>query len=368
MSEITFADLDPAVVETSVLTTYENIAQTTLYPGDPVRLFLEALAYLIALQNNAINLAGRQNLLAYAEQGHLDEIGKMVGTDRLNDRHAQLTQRFALDGPQLFAVIVPAGTRVTTADARRVFATDMDLVIPSGTLFGDTVATAEESGVALNGLIPGQVNKLIDPVAYVRSTANVTTSALGADVESDERYRERIQLAPESYTCAGPAEAYRFHALASHQDIADVAVWTPEPGHVDVRPVAKGGELPGEEVLNAVRERLSAEDVRPLTDTVTVAAPELVAFEIRANWSLLKSDSALAGSTTAAVEAAVERYRLWQRGKPGRDINPTRLISLMQQAGARRVVVEAPAYTVLEDRQLARDTAVSISFLGVEDE
>lgn len=368
MSEIAFADLDPAVVETSVLTTYENIAQTTLYPGDPVRLFLESLAYLIALQNNVLNLAGKQNLLAFAEHEHLDEIGKMVGTPRLAASRARLTQRFNLEGPLTFAVIVPAGTRVTTADARRVFATDADLIIPIGARGADVAATAEEFGVALNGLVPGQVNKLIDPVAYVRSTANVTTSALGADVESDTRFRERIQLAPEAYTCAGPVGSYRFHALASHQDIVDVAVWSPRPGLVDVRPVVTGGELPGEEVLNAVRQRLSADDVRPLTDTVTVTAPELVPFEIRASWSLLKSDSALAGSTTTAVEAAVERYRQWQRGAPGRDINPTRLISLMQQAGARRVVVEAPTYTVLQPRQLARETSVAISFLGVEDE
>lgn len=40
----------------------------------------------------------------------------------------------------------------------------------------------------------------------------------------------------------------------------------------------------------------------------------------------------------------------------------------MQQAGARRVVVDAPAYTALEDRQLARESSVTLTFLGVEDE
>ncbi|WP_165071083.1 baseplate J/gp47 family protein [Desulfovibrio sp. ZJ200] len=368
MSGIFFADLDPAKVEANVLTTYENIAQTTLYPGDPVRLFLESLAYLIALQNNAINLAGRQNLLAFAEQAHLDEIGKMVGTPRLTKSRARLTQRFDLDEPQAFAVVVPAGTRVTTADARRVFATDADLIIPSGATCGDITATAGEHGAALNGLLPGQVNRLIDPLPYVQSTSNVTASAAGADVEDDARYRERIQEAPEAFTCAGPVGSYRALARAVHQDIAEVAVWSPQPGRVDVRPVMQGGELPSEELLEALRRTLSAEDVRPLTDTVTVAAPELVPFEIRASWSLARGDSALAGSKKAAVEAAVERYRLWQRGAPGRDINPTRLISLMQQAGARRVTVEAPEYAVLEPRQLARESSVTITFLGVEDE
>ena len=52
MKDILFADTDSASVEKAVLTAYEQISATTLYPGDPVRLFLEALAYTIALQNN----------------------------------------------------------------------------------------------------------------------------------------------------------------------------------------------------------------------------------------------------------------------------------------------------------------------------
>ena len=53
MSEILFADVDPASVEASVLTAYEQIANTTLYPGDPVRLFLESVAYIaVRLRGN----------------------------------------------------------------------------------------------------------------------------------------------------------------------------------------------------------------------------------------------------------------------------------------------------------------------------
>lgn len=74
MSEILFADIESASVEENVLTAYEQIAETTLYPGDPVRLFLESLACTIAVQANAINLAGKQNLLAYAEGKHLDSL------------------------------------------------------------------------------------------------------------------------------------------------------------------------------------------------------------------------------------------------------------------------------------------------------
>ena len=55
---LAFAELSVEEVEKSVLTSYETIAKTTLYPGDPVRLFLESLAYVLALQNSVIDMAG----------------------------------------------------------------------------------------------------------------------------------------------------------------------------------------------------------------------------------------------------------------------------------------------------------------------
>lgn len=367
MSEISFADLDPASVEAAVLTGYERIAETTLYPGDPVRLFLESLAYVLAIQNHVIDLAGRQNLLAYAQGEHLDFIGMMVGTPRLGHGYATCTQRFELEGVD-FGVEIPAGTKVTTADGKRVFQVLAPAVAPAGAAHIDLTVTAEQPGADANGLVPGQINRLIKPLPYVKSTSNITATALGADVESDDHYRARIQEAPEAFTCAGPTGSYRALAKAVHQDIAEVAVWSPKPGSVDVRPVMQGGELPSEEVLEALRRKLSAEDVRPLTDTLTVTAPDLVSYEIEVEWTLSRRNEALAASVAAAVDRAVEKYRLWQRGKPGRDILPTKLISLMEQAGARRVTVRSPAYTVLEDRQLAREHSVTVKYTGIEDD
>lgn len=368
MKDILFADTDSASVEKAVLTAYEQIAATTLYPGDPVRLFLEALAYTIALQNNVINLAGRQNLLAYAQGAHLDYIGMMVGTERLNANAASCQQIFYLASPLAFDVPIPSGTRVSTADGKARFATVADCVIPAGETSAEAKIQALEPGAAFNGLVPGQISQLTDPIAYVTRTANSTISLLGADPESDERYRARIQQAPEAFSCAGPLGAYRFHALAAHPDIAEVAIWSPEPGTVDVRPVLAGGELPTAEILERVHEALNADNVRPLTDTVSVQAPELVPFQIRVCWYLQASSQALLGTISERVNGAVEQYRLWQRSMPGRDVSPLRLASLMEQAGAKRIELQAPAYQKLQGWQLARETEVTVSFAGVEEE
>lgn len=368
MSEVFFADVQSADVETAVLTAYERITGTTLYPADPVRLFLESLAYTISVQNNVINMAGRQNLLAYAQGEHLDYIGMMVGTARLGASRAVAIQRFALAGPLEFDVSVPAGTRVTTADGAARFVLEAGLIIPAGETEAEGQVRAEQEGAAANGLVPGQIDQLVDPVAYVASTRNVSASMLGSDVETDDRYRSRIQLAPESYTCAGPIGAYRHHALRVHQDIAEAAVWSPQPGHVDVRPVMSGGELPSADVLEAVRRALSADDVRPLTDNVTVQAPELVTYDLRLTWYLPRTQEPLLDTVRGRVAAAVENYRLWQRSMPGRDILPLRLLSLLEQAGVRRVELASPGYQTLKGYQLAREGEISVTFGGVEDD
>lgn len=63
---VTFAPLSAADIEASILTTYEGLTGVSLQPGDPVRLFLESLAYVVSVQNRLLNLTGQQGLLAYA--------------------------------------------------------------------------------------------------------------------------------------------------------------------------------------------------------------------------------------------------------------------------------------------------------------
>ncbi len=368
LPSVSFAPLDPADIEKDILGRYETITGTTLYPGDPVRLFLESVAMDMTILCRLVDMAGKQNLLAFASGAHLDHLGALMATERLPAASARCILRFELAETLDFAVLIPEGTRAGTQDRRLNFATDAELVISAGERFGEISATAAVPGTEGNGLTAGQVCLLIDPVAYVSRVTNSSMTMGGSDTETDERYRERIHLAPESFTCAGPEGSYRYHALRVNPDIAEVAVWSPKPGHVDVRPVMIGGELPDAATLEAVRAALSAEDVRPLTDTVTVAAPEPVPYRIAGGWHLRRSDSALAGNITAAVQAAVEEYRLWQRSAPGRDINPTRLISLVERAGAKRVELEEPAFTPLKGWEIARETDIDFKFLGLEDE
>lgn len=235
-------------------------------------------------------------------------------------------------------MLIPQGTRANAGDGDTglTFATDETATIPAGERSVDVAATCLRAGAHANGLVPGQINRLVDPLAYVDAVRNTETTRLGADVEDDASYRARIRLAPERFSVAGPSGSYRYHALSAHQGIADVAVYAPVPGTVDVRPVMDGGELPPENVLELVRERLSADGVRPLTDTVIVAAPEPVEYAVSGGWWLHRDNGPLAASVTKKVEAALEEYRIWQRSAgPRHQPHPARQPARTRRGQAR---------------------------------
>ena len=123
-------------------------------------------------------------------------------------------------------------------------------------------AFAVTTGAEANGLVAGQLCQLVDPLPYIISARNSSLSMAGSDVESDDRLRERIRLAPESFTVAGSVGEYEARTLAVSQDIEEVAVYSPEPGVVDVRFTLVGGELPDAAMIALVKDALSSETVQ----------------------------------------------------------------------------------------------------------
>lgn len=112
LPEVHFASANAAEIESEVIGAYEKASGITLQPGDPVRLFLESLSYLISVQNSLIDLAGRQNLLAYAQGAALDHLGALMGVSRIPAQPARCEVRFSLSSPLDFAVPIPKGNHL----------------------------------------------------------------------------------------------------------------------------------------------------------------------------------------------------------------------------------------------------------------
>lgn len=192
--------------------------------------------------------------------------------------------------------------------------------------------TFSEGGAAVEQLLDERINNAIrflslatarDPglrhigATYYGVSQQQTTDENGDVVlEETERFRSRIQLAPEAFSTAGPEGAYLFHALELDgvQDVAHAGVLGHEDDatytdglHADAYSMGRKptpftnrntGDpvLPSEvlivalpsveygvadqALLDRVWKALHAADVRPLADAVRVEEPEVIDYEI----------------------------------------------------------------------------------------
>ncbi|WP_174769341.1 baseplate assembly protein, partial [Brevibacillus centrosporus] len=203
---------------------------------------------------------------------------------------------------------------------------------------------------------------------YIQNVSNVTTSSGGTDRESDDAYRERIHIAPESFSTAGPEGAYEYFAMSASPLIVDVSVRETSPGVVEIRPLLKDGGLPGQEILDLVLETCSDRKVRPLTDNVQAFVPEQVPYDLNVTYWIGKSNSSMVATIQSNVEQAIKNYKLWQCSKQGRDIDPSELTTRVKNAGAKRVMVTAPIYQSVERYQVAKLNTENITYGGLEDD
>lgn len=365
---ISFVDTDTETLVNALVRSYERFTGRTLYPADPARLFILWIADIIIQERVNIDFSAKQNLPRYAEGEYLDSLAELFkDVYRLGPEAARTKIKFTLSMERETATVIPAGTRLSAGE-EIVFATVEPLIIPAGSLTGEVAAVCQTTGEIGNGFIPGQITKLVDIFPYFQKAENTTESAGGADWESDAAFYARIRESMETFSTAGPLGGYEYHAKSASALIVDVKATSPEPGEVDVRVLLAGGELPGEETLKAVSGVLNADKVRPLTDHVTVKAPETVTYNIDVTY-YTQTGGALGPEAVAQnVAAAVAEYKRWQAAKMGRDVNPSYLVSLLMQTGAKRVEVRSPAFAAVADNAVAVIGTTAVVNGGAESE
>jgi len=179
--------------------------------------------------------------------------------------------------------------------------------------------------------------------------------------ESDESFRRVAQLALEATTVAGSRQAYVFHTLNAHADVADAFI-DPDAASGDVRVVVlsrTGDGQPADNVLLAVQSALSADDVRPLNDTVIVEAASIVRFSVSAKLHIAMGPSA--EQVIAAAQLSLEKYLSDERGM-GRSIAHSGIYAALHQPGVTRVEILEPAADILcEPDQAGYCVSISLS-------
>lgn len=315
-----------------------------------------------------IDRQGKQSILKYSYSDFLDNLAAFKGVTRTPATAATTTVRFTLSAERDTATGIPQGTRVSTAGSI-YFATDVYAEIPAGSTTVDVPATCTVAGTDGNGLAIGELTTIVDPIPYVASVSNTTATEGGAEIESDADLAERVFLAPGAYSTAGPEDGYIYHAKAYSPAVGDVvATSDQEAGTVDIVFIMADGSTPGEEMIEGMEGYMRSKDIRPMSDLVRIAAPEEVQYTINLTYYINRSDSAKAVTIQAAVAQAVEDYKTWQRAI-GRDVNPSQLTHMVMEAGAKRVTVTAPAYTVVGKTKVsALQGAAVVTYGGLEDD
>lgn len=361
-------------VKTSMVADYE--AYMTEATGKPYtlprvsrdRFKLYAAAAQIYQAMKYVDIKGKMDTVKYSVGDFLDLLGAFrCGATRNQAAAAVTTIRFTLSAARASVTAVPQGTRI--AAGQLFFATSAYAEIPAGDLTADIPATCMTAGETGNGLSPGELKTLVDPVPYVQSVENTSTSSGGADRESDESFAARIFIAPGKYSTAGSRNGYEYHVQDYSSAIGGVHVSSDQAaGTVDIVFVMADGSLPSAEMISAMSQHMSAETLRPMNDLVTVRAPAEVKYTVSLTYYINQSDNNRAAAIQQAVSAAVDSYIAWQR-KIGRDINPSKLLALVMGAGAKRAQITAPIFTAIPaDSIAAIDGTASITYGGLEDD
>ena len=163
--------------------------------------------------------------------------------------------------------------------------------------------------------------------------------------EDDARLRRRIQLAPEAFATAGSAGAYAFHTLAAAATIADASVQNPTRGEVVVTVMGnRENPLPTVEEVNAARERLTREDIKPITDILTVQGAEVLTVDIEADLILYRGPDAGTVLTDAGTNLAAF---LKLNKKLGRDLKLGAWLGRLHRDTVYGVVPKSPLADVI---------------------
>ncbi|MCA1199136.1 baseplate J/gp47 family protein [Sphingomonas sp. R647] len=236
-----------------------------------------------------------------------------------------------------------------------------------------------------------QLGALVNVPRLILQEADGPTPAI---YESDADLRRRIQLAPESFSVAGPATAYRFHALSADATIADALATSPTPDDIlsivlsvlaahDAAPelvtamttTLGAADWPGDvlvsilsrlgdgtasaDQIEAVEAIVNDREVRPLTDNVRVASVTLLTFNVLAVLTLFHGPDAVV--VLAAAEARLAAY-LADARKIGRPVTRSGIIAALHVEGVLNVALVEPATDILPDgTQIAHCTGTDVT-------
>ncbi|WP_267382605.1 baseplate J/gp47 family protein [Sphingomonas sp. GC_Shp_6] len=181
--------------------------------------------------------------------------------------------------------------------------------------------------------------------------------------ESDDSLRQRVTLAPEAYSVAGPELAYVAHAKSASGDVADASAVSPAPGEVLVSVLSAVGDgTASDDLVAAVNAIVASPTIRPLGDHVTTASAQIVHYDLTAALTTFSGPDVTI--VLAAARAAIDAYLATNR-LLGRNHRTAGIEAALVVAGVENVTLASPLADILcDDTQAANAAAITITHAG----
>ena len=362
LADVKIVDDNVKEILSQIITDYESRTGKILQPAHIERFIIQIYAYREQLIRSTINHTFTQTFPQFATGLALDLCGEQMGCYRLTAQPAETVLRFRVAEEQHEEIIIPQGT-IVRATENVHFTTETEVAISKFASFVDVTGIANVTGDVGNGWEAGRVKTLESEIdnSVTISVSNIDETSGGVDDESDEDYRRRILLAPESFTVCGTFDAYNYHARSVTPFINDVAVQRPKAGSVEVTILTKRG-IPQATLLKKVNAYLSDEKRRPLNDTVIVSPAKKVSYNIVANIELYTSANAT--DTKSRALKAIQEYLSTGLYKLGVDIVPLTIASTLKVSGVYNVEIVEPQLTEVLDNQWAVCENITLNVEG----
>lgn len=347
-------DYEAVLAEMITDLTARDPAFSGLVESDPAIKILEVAAYRETLLRQRINEAARATMLAYAGGADLDNLAALLGVARA-----------VLDpgDPEAVPPVAPTYEGDDRLRARAQLALEgFSTAGPAGAyLFHALAASPKAKDVAVSSPAPGDVLVSVlstdgDGTAAEREAvteAEVTLSGGKAVLEGRGITALVVRSADGTQVYAAGAD-YAFEATSSTlYRIAGGAL--PADGRLRV-------SYERADVLGLVRAALADEDVRPLTDRVTVQSAAIEAYAVEATLTLYDGPDAFV--VTEAARAAAAAY-VDARHRMGDTVTISGLHAALTVPGVRKVALASPAADVVTAETVAPYcTAITLAMAG----
>lgn len=252
--------------------------EISLLESDNYKALLETLSYRETILRARINSAVRAMLLPFSTGSDLDNVVAIYGTRRLKGAKPYAKVEFSLTMKKDSDTIIPKGVILSSVNGKIAILKD-SVTIKTGELKAAGITELSE-----NTKTSKEKCELIQtPLPFLTRAKQISDFSGGSDEESDEALRKRAVLSLERFSTAGARKAYIYHTLSASAKVKEVNVINGGPGVVEIY-IKSTDE--SEETLKEIKEYLSAENRRPLTDNIKVFNAVKIPVTIKAEIEL----------------------------------------------------------------------------------